>query len=188
LNPWNKHLEENIEEILIDQQMLAQRVTEMARQISADYQAIDTEELVIIGILRGAVIFMSDLIRQLDLPVTIDFMAISSYTKGTRTSGTIRILKDISESITDKHVLIIEDIVDTGLTLQCLLDVLSARRPKSVKICSLLDKPMRRMVEMKADYVGFEIPNKFVIGYGLDYEGHYRQVPYVGVLKPDAYQ
>lgn len=188
MSAWQKHLDENIEEVLIDQQMLAKRVAEMAKEISAAYQALDIDELVVIGVLRGSVIFMSDLIRRLELPVTIDFLAISSYTKGTRTSGTVRILKDIAESITDKHVLVVEDIVDTGLTLQCLLDILGARRPKSLKICTLLDKPARRMVDLEADYVGFPIPDKFVIGYGLDYEGHYRQVPYIGVLKPEAYQ
>ncbi|NLF80319.1 MAG: hypoxanthine phosphoribosyltransferase [Clostridia bacterium] len=181
-------MDENIEEILIDEQMLAKRVNELAKEISAAYQTLDIDELVVIGVLRGSVIFMSDLIRRLILPVTIDFLAISSYTKGTRTSGTVRILKDIAESITDKHVLVIEDIVDTGLTLQCLLDLLGARRPKSLKICTLLDKPTRRLVDLEADYVGFQIPDKFVVGYGLDYEGHYRQVPYIGVLKPEAYQ
>lgn len=188
LSAWQKHLDDNIEEVLINQEMLAKRVTELAKEISTAYQALDIDELVVIGILRGAVVFMSDLIRKLELPVTIDFMAISSYTKGTRTNGTVRILKDIAESITDKHVLVIEDIVDTGLTLQCLLDILSARRPKSLKICTLLDKPARRMVELEADYVGFTIPDRFVIGYGLDYDGYYRQVPYVGVLKPETYQ
>ena len=186
--PWQKHLDENIEEILFDKKMLEKRVSELANEINHDYQALDIDELVVIGILRGAVVFMSDLIRQLDLPVTIDFMAISSYTKGTRTSGTVRILKDIAESITDKHVLVIEDIIDTGLTLQCLMEILTARRPKSLKICSLLDKPSRRLVELDGDYVGFKIEDKFVIGYGLDFDGHYRQVPYVGVLKPEAYQ
>ena len=188
MNPWAKHLEENIGEILFDEVTIAKRVQEMAQQINADYQSLDIDELVVIGVLRGSVIFMSDLIRQLQLPINIDFIAISSYAKGTRTSGTVRILKDISESITDKHVIIIEDIVDTGLTLQCLTDLLAARRPKSLKLCTLLDKPSRRIVEINPDYRGFEIPDHFVVGYGLDYANHYRQVPYIGVLKPEAYQ
>ena len=181
-------MEKNIDEILLDEQTLANRVREMAERITADYQELDIDELVVIGILRGSVIFMSDLIRQLQLPVTIDFMATSSYSKGTRTSGTVRILKDIAESITDKHVLIIEDIIDSGLTLQCLTQLLEARRPKSLKLCTLLDKPSRRLVELEADYTGFQIPDKFVVGYGLDFSGHYRQLPYVGVLKPAAYE
>ena len=188
MNPWAKHLEENIGEVLFDEATIAKRVQEMAQQINADYQPLNIEELVVIGVLRGSVVFMSDLIRQLQLPLTIDFIAISSYAKGTRTSGTVRILTDISESITDKHVLIIEDIVDTGLTLQCLTDLLQARRPKSLRLCTLLDKPSRRMVDLTPDYRGFEIPDDFVVGYGLDYAGHYRQVPYIGVLKPEAYQ
>lgn len=188
MNPWEKHLEENIGKILFDEQTIAQRVEAMARQINADYQSLDLDELVVVGVLRGSVVFMSDLIRKLQLPITIDFLAISSYAKGTRTSGTVRILKDISESITDKHVIIIEDIVDTGLTLQCLTDLLTARRPKSLKLCTLLDKPSRRMVEITPDYSGFEIPDEFVVGYGLDFAGHYRHLPYIGVLKPEAYK
>lgn len=183
MESWNEHLEDNVKHILIDEQAIAARVSEMAKEITDDYSKLLLEELVVIGILRGSVIFMSDLIRQLDLPVTIDFMAISSYTKGTHTSGTVRIIKDIAESITKKHVLIIEDIVDTGLTLECLSDMLLARKPQSLKICSLLDKPARRQVNINPDYRGFEIPNEFVVGYGLDFEGHYRHIPYVAVLK-----
>ena len=183
MGSWEDHLENDIKHILIDEETITARVTAMAKEISDDYRDLDLNELVVIGILRGAVIFMSDLIRQLDLPVTIDFMAISSYTKGTHTSGTVRIIKDIAESITDKHVMIVEDIVDTGLTLECLCDMLIARKPKSLKICSLLDKPSRRLVKLDADYIGFEIPNEFVVGYGLDFEGHFRHIPYVGVLK-----
>ena len=190
MNPWAKHLEENIGEVLFDEATIAKRVQEMAQQINADYQPLNIEELVVIGVLRGSVVFMSDLIRQLQLPLTIDFIAISSYAKGTRNgSGTVRILKDISESITDKHVLIIEDIVehrtDTGVSDRFTAGL---RRPKSLRLCTLLDKPSRRMVDLTPDYRGFEIPDDFVVGYGLDYAGHYRQVPYIGVLKPEAYQ
>jgi hypoxanthine phosphoribosyltransferase len=187
LNAWQKHLTDNVGEILFDQQQLQTRVMELAAEITADYQPLDIDELVVIGILRGSVLFMGDLIRQIQLPVTIDYMATSSYTRGTRTSGTVRILKDVNESITNKHVLVVEDIVDTGLTLECLGELLSARKPKSLKICTLLDKPSRRLVDIKVDYVGFSIPDKFVIGYGLDYQGHYRHLPYIGVLKPETY-
>lgn len=187
MNAWQKHLADNVGEILYDENVLRQRIGELAAEITADYQPLDIDELVVIGILRGSVLFMGDLIRQVQLPVTIDYMAVSSYTRGTRTSGTVRIIKDVNESITDKHVLVVEDIVDTGLTLQCLTDLLSARKPKSLKVCTLLDKPSRRLVEVPVDYVGFVIPDKFVIGYGLDYDGHYRHLPYIGVLLPEAY-
>ncbi len=185
---WQKHLDDKLDSILFDEQMLADRVDAMAAQITADYAAMDIDELVVIGILRGSVIFASDLIRKLQLPISIDFMATSSYAKGTRTSGAVRILKDISESVTDKHVLIVEDIIDSGLTLQSLSELLLARKPKSLKLCTLLDKPSRRKVDLQADYIGFQIPDKFVVGYGLDFNGKYRQLPYIGVLKPEAYE
>ena len=185
---WQKHLDDKLDSILFDEQMLADRVDAMAAQITADYAAMDIDELVVIGILRGSVIFASDLIRKLQLPISIDFMATSSYAKGTRTSGAVRILKDISESVTDKHVLIVEDIIDSGLTLQSLSELLLARKPKSLKLCTLLDKPSRRKVDLQADYIGFQIPDTFVVGYGLDFNGKYRQLPYIGVLKPEAYE
>jgi len=188
LNSWQKHVADHIDEVLFDEQALQKRVAELADEITADYQRLDVEELVIIGILRGSVLFMSDLVRRIQLPVSIDFMAMSSYTHGTRTSGSVRILKDIAESITDKHVLIIEDIIDTGLTIQCLYQLLEARRPKSLKICTLLDKPSRRLTDLKVDYVGFPVPDRFVVGYGLDFDGHYRHLPFVAVLKPEAYE
>ena len=174
-------------EILYEREELNVRVRELAAEITADYQPLDIDELVVIGILRGSVLFMGDLIRAIELPVTIDYMALSSYTRGTRTSGTVRILKDVSESIANKHVLVVEDIVDTGLTLNCLSDILAARKPKSLKICTLLDKPSRRLSPVQVDYIGFAVPDKFVVGYGLDYDGHYRHLPYIGVLKPEAY-
>ncbi len=188
MNPWEKHLADQVDEVLFDEETIQKRVMELADEITADYQRLDVDELVIIGILRGSVLFMADLIRRIQLPVSIDFMAMSSYTHGTRTSGSVRILKDIAESITDKHVLIIEDIIDTGLTMQCLYNLLEARRPKSLKICTLLDKPSRRLTPMQMDYVGFVIPDRFVVGYGLDFDGHYRHLPFVAVLKPEAYQ
>ncbi len=188
MNSWEKQLETNIAEVLFDEAALSQRVREIAQQINADYQALDIDELVVVGVLRGSVVFMSDLIRQLQLPLTIDFIAISSYAKGTHTSGMVRILKDIGAPITDKHVLVIEDIVDSGLTMQHLFALLQARAPRSLKLCTLLDKPSRRQVDITPDYRGFEIPDVFVVGYGLDFADQYRQLPYIGTLKPEAYQ
>lgn len=174
-------------EVLFDQQTLAQRVSELAREITGDYQSLLKDDLVIIGILRGSVFFMCDLLRQLDLPVKMDFIAMSSYSKGTRSSGQVRILKDISEAIENKQVLVVEDIVDTGLTLNSLSDLLLARKPAGLRVCALLDKPSRRLCQVRVDYCGFTIEDRFVVGYGLDFNGHYRQLPYVGVLKPEIY-
>ena len=184
---WQEHLQENIVEVLFDEATLAKRVKELGDAITADYIAAGVQELTIIGVLRGSVLFMSDLIRHIQLPLAIDFVAMSSYFHGTTNSGTVRILKDVNESITGKHILIVEDIVDTGLTLNSLSDLMQARKPASLKICTLLDKPSRRQVEIKVDYIGFPIENKFVVGYGLDFANQYRHVPYVGVLKPEAY-
>ena len=187
MRPWEEHVAANVGEILFDAETLARRIAALGEQISNEYEAMDTRELVVIGILRGSVVFLSDLVRQIQLPLTLDFMAVSSYTKGTRSSGTVRILKDLSCSIEGKDVLIVEDIVDTGLTLKNLSEILTARRPRSLRICTLLDKPSRRTRDGKVDYRGFEIEDKFVIGFGLDYEDQYRHLPYVGVLKPEAY-
>lgn len=184
---WPAHLQQTVAEVLFDAEQIRSRVRQLADQISTDYQRADLDALVVVGILRGSVPFLSDLIRQIQLPVVIDFMAMSSYAHGVKTSGSVHILKDISEPITDKDVLIVEDIVDTGLTLSVLLEMLQARRPKSLKVCTLLSKPARREVEVPVDYCGFTVPDKFVVGYGLDYNGHYRHLPYVGVLHPEAY-
>ena len=188
MQPWQQHLEESLGEVLLDAETLAQRIRELGEQITSDYTAANTQELVVVGILRGSVVFLSDLIRHLQLPVILDFMAVSSYTKGTKSSGTVRINKDLSNSIEGKDVLIVEDIVDTGLTLKNLSEILSARHPRSLRICTLLDKPSRRTCEVMVDYRGFEIEDKFVIGFGLDYDDMYRHLPYVGVLKPEAYE
>jgi len=179
---------EHLARIILSAEEIKNRVEVIAKNISDHYRAQEKTGLVVVGILRGAVIFMSDLIRQISLPLTIDFMAISSYGGSTTTSGAVRILKDISESIEGQHVLVVEDIVDTGLTLNNLLDVLHARKPQSLAVCALLNKPSRRKVEIQVDYCGFEIPDEFVVGYGLDYAGHYRHLPYIGVLKPEIYR
>ena len=185
---WQQHLEEVVGEVLLDEETLARRIRELGEQITRDYAAANTQELVVIGILRGSVVFLSDLIRSIQLPLTLDFMAVSSYTKGTKTSGTVRIIKDLSTSIDGKDVLIVEDIVDTGLTLKNLSEILSARHPRSLRICTLLDKPSRRTCEVMVDYRGFEVEDKFVVGFGLDFDDMYRHLPYVGVLKPEAYE
>lgn len=166
-------------EKLLDEEMIYSRVCEIGRQISADYR---NRDLLLLCILKGSVIFLADLMRQITIPYEIDFMAVDSYGKGVREStGTVRIAKDLSEPITGRHVLIIEDIVDAGHTLFYIIRSLHLRRPASLKICALLDKPDRRKVEVYADYVGFTIPDKFVFGYGLDLDGKHRGLPFVGV-------
>ena len=168
--------------ILIDDQTLMERISEMGEEISKDYQ---DKDLVVIGILKGAVMFLADLVKHIKLPLTMDFMAVSSYGRSTHSSGVVRILKDLDEDIEGKDVLIVEDIVDTGLTLNYLADNLLSRNPKSLKICCCLDKPSKRRVPVKVDYVGFTIPDKFVVGYGLDYAEKYRTLSYICVLDDD---
>lgn len=169
-------------QVLLDEATIQARIREMGRQISADHAG---QELVLICILKGSVLFTADLMRALDVPVIVDFMSISSYGASTKSSGVVKIVKDLEERIEDKHVLVVEDIVDTGLTLQYLLKALKLRHPASIKICTLLSKPARRVAEVEVDYCGFTIDDHFVIGYGLDYGNHYRQLPYIGVIKPE---
>lgn len=173
-----------IERVLFNEEQIRERIKELGAQISKDYAGKD---LLIIGILRGVAIFIGDISRSIDIPLEIDFMAISSYGASTRSSGVVRILKDLDSSITGRHVLIVEDIVDTGLTLSYLLRMLQERRPASVEICALLDKPARRLVDVQAKYLGFTIPDHFVVGYGLDYGQKFRNLPFVGILKPEVY-
>ncbi|MDU2064827.1 MAG: hypoxanthine phosphoribosyltransferase, partial [Sporomusaceae bacterium] len=161
---------EDMEKILISQEGLAKRVKELGEKISADYAG---EEILMIGVLRGAVIFMADLSRAIKIPVAIDFMAVSSYGMSTSSSGVVRILKDLDEDVEGKHVLIVEDIIDSGLTLNYLIDYIKSRNPKSVKICTLLNKPERRKVAVPIAYNGFDVPDEFVVGYGLDYAEKY---------------
>ena len=168
-----------IGEILVQPDELAHRVRELAEQISADYAGKD---VLLIGVLKGAVFFLADLMRQLEVDCEVDFMAVSSYGSSTDSSGVVRILKDLDAPIEDRHVLIVEDIVDSGLTLSYLFRMLGGRSPASLEVCALLTKPDRREVDMPIRYVGFEIPNKFAIGYGLDHAERYRNLPYVAVL------
>jgi len=176
---------EDIAKVLLDADTIQRRVRELGAQLSRDYA---DKNPVLICILKGAAIFMADLVRHISVPVRMDFMAISSYGSGVRTSGVVRILKDLDSSIERQHVLIVEDIVDSGLTLSYLLDNLQSRQPASLRTCVLLDKPGQRRVPLKADYVGFEIPDEFVVGYGLDYAENYRHLPYIGVLKAEVYE
>jgi hypoxanthine phosphoribosyltransferase len=174
-------LEHAVTEILIDEDALQRRISELGEEISADYAGRD---LLLVGVLKGAVFFMADLMRRLTIPCEIDFMAISSYGAATDSSGVVRILKDLDINIEGRHVLVVEDIIDSGLTLSYLMRNLESREPASLEICALLTKPDRREIEVPVRYVGFEIPNRFVIGYGLDFGERYRNLPYVGVLDP----
>jgi hypoxanthine phosphoribosyltransferase len=176
-------LHDDVEEILIDTDAIGRRVTELGSRLSADYAGRDP---VLVSVLKGSLVFLADLMRAMDLPSSIDLMEVSSYA-GTETSGQVRILKDLSKPIEGRDVIVVEDIIDTGLTLNYLLGYLADRRPASIKICCLLDKPARRLADITIDYIGFTIPDRFVIGYGLDYEERYRNLPYIGVLKPSVY-
>ena len=167
---------------LFSSEEIEERVKEMALEISRDYKNV---EVVVLGILKGAFLFMADLSRHLNIKCEFDFMEVSSYRGGTKSSGQVRILKDLDTSIEDKHVLIVEDIVDNGLTLNYILNYLKVRKPKSVRICSLLDKKGGRKKSLAVDYAGFDCPNEFVVGYGLDYQEFYRNIPFVGVLKDE---
>ena len=172
-------LERAVGEVLIDQETLAARVAELGAEVSADYEGRD---LLLIGVLKGAVFFMADLMRHLTVPCEVDFMAISSYGDATDSSGIVRILKDLDINIEGRDVLVVEDIIDSGLTLSYLIRNLESREPATLEVCALLTKPSRREIDVPVRYVGFEIPNKFVVGYGLDFAERYRNLPYVGVL------
>jgi len=173
-----------IKEILIPEDRLRARICELGAQISRDYAG---QDLLLLAVLKGSVLFLSDLMRCITVPHAIDFMATSSYGASTESSGVVRILKDLDEPIEGRNVLIVEDIIDTGHTLNYLLRMLRARTPKTVRICTLLNKPGRREVEVPVDYIGFDIPNEFVLGYGLDYAELYRNLPYIAVLAPHVY-
>jgi hypoxanthine phosphoribosyltransferase len=177
--------QEKIEEILIPENQIQKKIEELGNKISKDYQG---KELICIGVLRGAIIFLADLARYIRVPMLIDFISISSYGASTESSGVVRILKDLDENIEKKNILIVEDIVDTGLTLDYLIRMLKSRNPASLRVCTLLNKKERRQIDVPIDYSGFDIPDKFVVGYGLDFNGLYRNIPYILVLKPTYYQ
>jgi hypoxanthine phosphoribosyltransferase len=174
----------DVKEVLIPSESIQDKVREMGELITEDYRG---ERPLLVGVLRGAVVVMGDLMRHVDLPCEIDFMDISSYGSGTSSSGVVRILKDLEEDITGRHVLVVEDIIDTGLTLSYLRRSLLARRPASLEIAAILSKPSRRRVELEVKYLGFEVPDEFVVGYGLDYAGAYRNLPDICVLKPEVF-
>lgn len=171
--------------VLLDQETIQRRVREMALQISRDYA--DTDDLLLVGVLKGSVMLMVDLARSLQRDVALDFIAISSYGAATTTSGVVRMLKDLDTDIGGRNVVIVEDIVDSGLTLAYLRESLRRRNPASLRICALLNKPSRREADVRLDYQGFDIPNEFVVGYGLDFAERYRNLPYIGVLRPEVY-
>ncbi len=175
----------DIKEILFSKEMIADKVKELGAQISKDYA---DRELLVIGVLKGANVFMSDLIREIDIPVEIDFIAASSYGHSTQSSGVVKIIKDLDYSIEGKNVLIVEDIIDTGLTLHYLTENFKSRGTSSLSICTLLDKPERRKVELEVPYKGFDIPDEFIVGYGIDYAEKYRNLPFVATLKEEVYR
>ena len=177
-------LEKDIQEVLFSQQQLEERVDQIAQEITRDYAG---KEIVLISVLRGSFVFMADLCRRIDLPCTIDFMSVSSYGSGTSSTGQVQITKDLSEDISGRHIIVVEDILDSGNTLSYLLKILDHRRPASIRLCTLLDKPERRVKPVEVHYTGFTIPDAFVVGYGLDYAEHYRNLPYIGILKPEVY-
>ena len=178
------NMKDDIEEVLLPEKDLQKAVKKLGKQISADYEG---KNLMLVAVLKGSVIFMADLMRAITIPVSIDFMSVSSYGAGVKSSGVVKIIKDLDHDLTGYDVLIVEDILDSGLTLSYLTNVLRQRNVSSIKICTLLDKPERRKVDIKPDYACFVVPDKFVVGYGLDYDQKYRNLPCIGVLKPEIY-
>ncbi|MDR1669167.1 MAG: hypoxanthine phosphoribosyltransferase [Oscillospiraceae bacterium] len=177
-------MRKDIERVLFTEAQIAERVREMGARIGQDYAG---KELLLVSVLKGSVVFLSDLMREIPLPVKIDFMAVSSYGKGHTTSGTVNILKDVGQSVEGKDVLIVEDILDSGVTLRYIMDLMEARNPASLRLCVLLDKPERRVVPVECHYTGFTAPDAFIVGYGLDYAERYRNLPYIGALYPFVY-
>lgn len=178
-------MQNDIEKVLLTEQQLYQKISEIGSKISEDYKGRD---LILIGVLKGSVLFMADLLKKITIPCSMDFMAVSSYGNTTESSGVVRILKDLDFEIKDKDVLIVEDIIDSGITLRYLMEYLKGRNPKSINIACLLNKPERRKAEMSVKYLGFDIPDYFVVGYGLDYAEKYRNLPYIGILKENIYK
>lgn len=178
-------MENDVKDVLYSKSVLSEKVSELAKQISNDYEGKD---LLMIGVLKGANVFMCDLMREISFPIEIDFIAASSYGHSTESSGVVKIIKDLDYSIEGRDVLIVEDIIDTGLTLQYLVKNFLSRKPNSVEICTLLDKPERRIAHLDVKYTGFSIPDEFIVGYGIDYAEKYRNLPYIATLKPNVYQ
>ncbi|MDR3598560.1 hypoxanthine phosphoribosyltransferase [Clostridium sp.] len=178
-------MKKDIQEILFSEEVLNNRIKELASEINRDYEG---KNLVIVGILKGSVLFAADLIKNISVECEIDFMAVSSYGSSTETSGVVRILKDLDSSIEGKDILLVEDIVDTGITLSYLLKYLQARKANSIEIISLLNKPVRRKTDLDVKYIGFEVPDGFIVGYGIDYAEKYRNLPFIGILKPEVYE
>lgn len=177
-------MKDDLERVLFTQEEIAKRVGELGEKIAEDYRG---KNPLVVGILKGASMFFVDLVRRVDIPMELDFMAVSSYGQGAMSSGNVRIRKDLDEDIRDRHVLICEDIIDSGITMKHLLSLLSARGPASIRLGALLSKPSRRETDVAIDYCGWEIPDAFIVGYGLDYAEKYRNLPYIGILKPEIY-
>jgi hypoxanthine phosphoribosyltransferase len=177
-------IHDDVEEVLLSGEQIQARVGELGRQLAADYAGRDP---VLVSVLKGSIVFLADLVRRTEIPLSIDLMEVSSYGASTESSGQVRILKDLSMAIDGRDVIVVEDIIDTGLTLNYLLRYLHDKGPASIRICCLLDKPARRLADISIDYRGFTIPDRFVIGYGLDYDERYRNLPYIGVLRPSVY-
>lgn len=180
----NDNMQEDVLRVLLTEEQLHARVKELGAQITEDYR---NSNLMLVSVLKGSVVFMADLMRQIDVPAEIDFMVVSSYGSGVKSSGVVKIVKDLDVPLANKDLLIVEDILDSGMTLRYIKELLQGRSPHSIRIITLLDKPERRKVDLKADYVGFSVPDEFVIGYGLDYDERYRNLPYIGILKPEVY-
>jgi hypoxanthine phosphoribosyltransferase len=184
-SPMKTALDQDIERVLLTEEDIQQKVAQLGRAVSRDYA---DKELLLVGVLKGAFVFMADLARHIDLPMEFDFMAVSSYGAATQTSGVVRILKDLDHEIMGRHVLLVEDIVDSGLTLSYLLKNLRTRKPESLEVCALMEKTEVRQVKLDIKYPGFEIPPVFVVGYGLDYGERFRNLPFVGTLRPEVYR
>ena len=180
----NDNMKEDVLRVLLSEDEIREKVRELGGKITADYK---NSNLMLVTVLKGAVVFLADLMRQIDVPAEIDFMVVSSYGSGVKSSGVVKIVKDLDVPLAGKDILIVEDILDSGLTLSYIKELLESRGPRSIRIATLLDKPSRRKVDLQADYIGFSVPDEFVIGYGLDYDEKYRTLPYIGILKPEVY-
>ena len=180
----NDNMKEDVLRVLLSEDEIREKVRELGGKITADYK---NSNLMLVTVLKGAVVFLADLMRQIDVPAEIDFMVVSSYGSGVKSSGVVKIVKDLDVPLAGKDILIVEDILDSGLTIIYIKELLESRGPRSIRIATLLDKPSRRKVDLQADYIGFSVPDEFVIGYGLDYDEKYRNLPYIGILKPEVY-